>query len=165
MIIVIVKMLQNAILRALCLEQRRAGYQIISGGGAMENVVKVGERRSACRDAIYETLKSTKSHPCAEWVYERVNERLPVGIATVYRNLKQLESAGLIVAIETNQGSVHYDADVSTHGHFICEECGKIIDVDLPPAQIELAQKEGFEVKRSKVVLYGKCPNCAGNSK
>lgn len=130
----------------------------------MNEVAKVGERHSVCRDAIYETLKSTKSHPCADWVYEKVNECMPVGIATVYRNLKQLESAGLIVAIENSQGSVHYDADVTTHGHFICEECGKIIDVDLPPAQTELAEQKGFEVKRSKVVLYGRCPQCAKNS-
>ena len=131
----------------------------------MDNGVKVGERYSACRDAIYQTLNSTKSHPCAEWVYERVNERLPVGIATVYRNLKQLESAGLIVAIENSQGSVHYDADTTTHGHFICQDCGKIIDVDLPPAQVELAEQMGFEVMRSKVVLYGRCPQCAKISK
>ena len=118
------------------------------------------------RELIYNALMNTQSHPTAETIYKQLRVDVPkLSLATVYRNLKQLESAGLIVAIETNQGSVHYDADVSTHGHFICEECGKIIDVDLPPAQIELAQKEGFEVKRSKVVLYGKCPNCAGNSK
>ena len=127
----------------------------------MQQSVKVGERHSACRDAIYETLKATKSHPCAEWVHQKVNEKLPVGIATVYRNLKQLEDAGLIVAIENSQGSVHYDADVSTHGHFVCLECGSIIDVDLPSAEISSAEKLGFEVLRSKVVLYGKCPRCA----
>lgn len=124
------------------------------------NGVKVGERHSACRDAIYQTLCSTKTHPCAEWVYEEVQKRLPVGIATVYRNLKQLESAGLIVAIETTQGSVHYDADTSEHGHFICEDCGKIIDIDILPASVALAQECGYEVKRSKIVLYGKCPTC-----
>ena len=129
----------------------------------MTETLKVGERHSVLRDAIYDALKSTKSHPCAEWVYETVRQQLPVGIATVYRNLKQLEQAGLIVAIENTHGSVHYDADVSTHGHFVCENCGKIIDVDIPTTPTNVVSERGFEIRRRKTILYGRCPDCNKN--
>lgn len=119
------------------------------------------ERHSKSRDVIYETLASTKSHPDAEWVYEQARLKSPgLGIATVYRNLKRLSEEGKIVIIETNNGSVHYDACVLPHAHFICEKCGKIIDIDFPEVPFNEAEKAGFKVKRGKVILYGDCPCC-----
>jgi Fe2+ or Zn2+ uptake regulation protein len=119
------------------------------------------ERHSKSRDAIYETLAGTKSHPDAEWVYEHARETNPsLGIATVYRNLKRLSQSGKIVAIETSNGSVHYDACVTPHAHFICEKCGRILDIDFPDVPFKEAEKAGYEVYRGKVVLFGVCPDC-----
>lgn len=119
------------------------------------------QRRSVSRDAIYDTLASTKSHPDAEWIYENARKIVPsLGIATVYRNLKIMNDEGKIVAIETNNGSVHYDACVTEHAHFICECCNRILDIDFPEVPFQSAEKAGYKVKRGKVVLYGLCPNC-----
>ncbi|MBO5214624.1 MAG: transcriptional repressor [Clostridia bacterium] len=119
------------------------------------------ERHSKSRDVIYETLAGTKTHPDAEWVYETAKRTCPsLGIATVYRNLKRLSEKGQIVAIETSNGSVHYDACVKEHAHFICEKCGKILDIDFPEVPFTEAENAGYEVHRGKVVLYGLCPHC-----
>ena len=118
-------------------------------------------RRSVGRDAIYQTLASTKSHPDAEWIHDKARNVVPsLGIATVYRNLKSMSEEGKIVAIETNNGSVHYDACVREHAHFICEKCNSILDIEFPEVPFSEAEKAGFKVKRGKVVLYGLCPNC-----
>ncbi len=118
-------------------------------------------RHSVSRDAVYQTLASTKSHPDAEWIYEQARKIVPsLGIATVYRNLKSMSDDGKIVAIETNKGSVHYDACVTEHAHFICEKCDRILDIDFPEVPFLEAEKAGYKVKRGKVVLYGLCPNC-----
>ncbi len=121
-----------------------------------------GKRRSAKRDVIYETLRSTTAHPDVDAIYAEVSKTLPgIGIATVYRVLRELVADGLAVTLETTDSSVHYDADVSAHAHFICEGCGKISDLFYPPSLTKRAEDEGFEVKSEKTVLYGLCPSCA----
>ena len=123
--------------------------------------VEKKSRRSISREVIYQTLASTKSHPDADWIYEQARKKhSSLGIATVYRNLKLMSDEGKIVAIETNNGSVHYDACTLDHAHFICERCNKILDIDFPEVPFSEAEKAGYKVKRGKVVLYGLCPNC-----
>ena len=47
------------------------------------------KRNSKKRDAILEKLKSTTSHPTAEWIYLELKKDYPkLSLATVYRNLK-----------------------------------------------------------------------------
>ena len=118
-------------------------------------------RYSRNREVIYEALKNTKEHPDADAVYAAVKKILPdIGVATVYRNLKQLVDAGLVNMLETNRDCVHYDADTSPHAHFICEKCGKITDICVGGGPIEHLKEMGYEVKREKTVLYGVCPDC-----
>jgi len=46
--------------------------------------------------AIWEYLKSAKTHPPAEEIYNQVRKALPrITLATVYRNLKEMYSKGL----------------------------------------------------------------------
>ena len=128
----------------------------------MNNSGRIAKRRSARREVIYETLRATTAHPDADTVYASVREKMPeIGVATVYRVLRELVTEGKAVTLETTDDRIHYDADVSPHAHFICEECGRIIDIFEPPALTEKAEKMGFEVKSEKTVLYGVCPDCA----
>ena len=126
--------------------------------------METAQRKSKNREVIYEVLASTKSHPDAEWVYANAKEKLPdMGIATVYRNLKALVESGKIMEIESIDGIVHYDANMMPHSHFICEGCGAISDVDIPFVSYNIIEKDGYAVKRGKIVLYGVCPKCAKN--
>lgn len=123
---------------------------------------KTKERNSVRREIIYDIVASTKSHPTAEWVYERA--RLisdGIGIATVYRNLRSMAECGRLDTVETTDGITHYDADLSTHAHFVCKECGKILDFDFCADECEHSLvADGYEVERRKLVLYGVCPDC-----
>ncbi len=138
----------------------------MSKTGEQLNTRRVGNelRYSAQRELIYEMLLSTKSHPTAEAVYEAVKERLPdIGIATVYRNLKQLVESGKVTALETTNGRMHYDADTTRHAHFICEACGEISDVNVIGNFDKALAAQGYTVTREKLVLYGICPKCNMN--
>lgn len=118
-------------------------------------------RYSRQREVIYEALKSTTAHPDCETVYEMVREKLPgIGVATVYRNLKRLVSDGLAVTLETTKDSLHYDADVSDHAHFVCSKCGRIIDIFSRFDIEEAVEQTGFKVDKKKIVFYGVCPDC-----
>lgn len=118
-------------------------------------------RYSAQRRLIYETLQRTKIHPDVDWIYGAVRAEMPeIGIATVYRNLRQLVAAGLVNTLETTENSVHYDADTSEHMHFVCERCGAIKDIFIDSGVTARVEKDGYKVNREKMMLYGICPEC-----
>lgn len=123
-------------------------------------------RMTRQRQRILEVLRSTTSHPTADWVYEQVRREIPdISLGTVYRNLKVLKESGEIM--ELNYGSTfsRYDGNPVNHYHFQCEECGRIYDLDLP-VQEELnraaGQRSGFQITHHRLEFYGTCRACLG---
>lgn len=118
-------------------------------------------RYSSRREAILEVMRSTVSHPTAEWVYGKVRESIPnISLGTVYRNLGALVGDGRLITVETDDGVLHFDADVSPHAHFVCTECGRISDLyGCDDLEDELTRK-GYAVDCVKTVVYGRCTHC-----
>ena len=119
-------------------------------------------RRSKQRDLITAVLKSTCSHPTAEWIYEQAREKDPtISLGTVYRNLKLLCDIGEAMALETADKKIHYDGCTKNHRHFICNSCGAVYD--LQPTNVEQPKElleKGFTISRESCVYYGKCSEC-----
>ena len=109
-------------------------------------------------------MRGTSSHPSAEWIYEQVRKEIPgVGLATVYRNLRLMKDAGEICELHTADSATHFDGDTSVHYHFLCDRCGRIMDLDEPvDANVEsrVEQKTGLKVTRHHLALYGLCMEC-----
>ena len=119
-------------------------------------------RRSKQRDLICSVLKSTCSHPTAEWIYEQAREKDPtISLGTVYRNLATLNAHGDIISIAVGDGNEHYDGDISPHIHLRCRCCGGIEDLVLAsdPASV-LAKESGFDSETSVYIVYGRCKQC-----
>ena len=130
----------------------------------MANVNEQSNKRrgSVQREVIYETLKGTTAHPDVETILAMVKDKLPgVGVATVYRNLRALVDEGKVVTLETSLGSIHYDADVSDHAHFVCRCCGRISDLFIGSPLTKTVENLGYKVEQEKSILYGLCPDCA----
>ncbi len=125
-----------------------------------ENLMQI--RRSKQRDLISDILKSTRSHPTAEWIYEQARKRdNTISLGTVYRNLRLLCDLGQAIALETADYKVHYDGCVANHRHFVCQNCGKIDDLE--PSPVETPQElfeRGYTVFRESCVYYGICNDC-----
>ena len=120
-------------------------------------------KHSRQRDAIMEILKTTTSHPSAEWVYNEVKKDFPnISLATVYRNLNLLLSYGNIIRLDVGTGTEHYDAQTENHYHFVCGECGSIIDLDIPRlTEIDkTVEDNGFSVDNHSLLFYGICQKC-----
>jgi Fur family peroxide stress response transcriptional regulator len=118
-------------------------------------------RYSRQRELIRRLLCGTETHPTAEWIYLRAKEEMPsISMGTVYRNLKLLSDNGEVQIIETSDGSAHYDGDVSSHSHFVCLSCGRVMDVCIPSADCSALESEGFKIAGQKNVIYGICPKC-----
>lgn len=121
-------------------------------------------RHSKQRDAIYDELAARKDHPTAEDLYFSLKPSLPsLSLATVYRNLVQLEADEKIMRIGSG-GTARYDADLSDHQHLVCTECGSVTDIMMECG--DLCEKAdsyfGGKVESCSVIFKGKCAACAG---
>ena len=121
------------------------------------------ERMTAQKSFIFNYLKSVKTHPSAEVVYKEVKKKLPnISQGTVYRVLNNFKKKGHIHAIDTKD-TVHFDADVSDHAHFICEKCGEVYDVIDECSKCGILKNKKTKVgsiNSFKVNFYGICKNC-----
>ena len=109
-------------------------------------------------------LKNTKSHPTADWIYQKARQEIPhISLGTVYRNLRNLSQEGKIKRLTLNSSSDRYDADISFHYNFACQKCGKIYDVK-PQGEKrllkEVEKNTGFKVEGIKIDLFGLCRGC-----
>ena len=118
-------------------------------------------RYSHQREMVLNIVKGRCDHPTADMIYESCREIEPtISLGTVYRNLKLLSSDGTIDTLETVDKKIHYDGNTNTHIHFICKECGKIIDLFVKPSVPKELEDLGVSVSSEKCVYYGECAEC-----
>ena len=118
------------------------------------------------REAILAKIRSTKTHPTADWVFQELRGEHPdLSLATVYRNIALFKEEGDIVSVGTVNGQERFDGNVNPHGHFVCRQCQAVIDIDTPTDQPEitayLENTQRFQVDRVDLTAYGLCETCA----
>jgi Fur family transcriptional regulator, peroxide stress response regulator len=134
--------------------------------GAETSLRARGLRLTGPRRVVLDVVRSTESHPTAEWVHRMVRRRLSrVSLGTVYRNLRLLVAEGLVK--ELAGPHARFDGNVSDHHHFTCLGCGRITDVDGPTTEPQsralcgrVAAEGGFSVTHHRIEFYGRCPAC-----
>lgn len=123
-----------------------------------------GIKYSKQREAILTYLRSTKDHPTAETVYTKLRVTNPkLSLGTVYRNLNLLAESGEILRLNCGDGTDHFDATVEPHYHFICKECGRVLDLDMPSIEFindQAAENFAGEIQGHQVYFYGLCKKC-----
>lgn len=121
-------------------------------------------KKSKQRDRILELLKTTGSHPSADWLYEKLKADFPrLSMGTVYRNLSILEKQGLVKKIDFGSTYDRFEANITPHYHFICEICGAIKDLELPVEyQLEKKVEEETQmtVHNHRIEFFGICNAC-----
>lgn len=124
-----------------------------------EKQVKIRERITSQKKIILDYLKKTRNHPSAKTVYSAVREKLPrISMGTVYRILNDLKKRGEIQEIP--QEVARYDGDVSSHIHFICENCDNIFDIYDKCEFLKRKKIKVGKIKKYQVYFYGNCKNC-----
>ncbi len=119
------------------------------------------------RKAILEVLDRTRgTHMTAEDIYNEVRKLHPkIGIATVYRTLELFTRLQIVHKNMFDEGKFRYEFcedDGHYHHHFLCNDCGAIIEVEedyLNHLEVEL-ERQGYRVTDHNVQLFGYCPDC-----
>jgi len=121
-------------------------------------------RKTKQRELILEYLKSVKTHPTAEIVFQQIKNNCPnITLATVYRNLNLLADEGEILKLEINK-EYRYDADNSSHQHGICKKCGHIFDFfqyEISRYALKKLKHDNFKPKTVVIIFSGECEDCS----
>ena len=117
-------------------------------------------------EQVFKALQGDHTHPFAHEIYRRVHKRLPrISLATVYRNLHSLVEEGKIrTLLLLNEQGARFDPETSPHDHFVCERCGRVVDLFLRRArQLDLSPlaKQGYVVTTHNLTVRGICRVCA----
>jgi len=114
------------------------------------------------RDAILECVRSTASHPTAEWVFAQLKPQIPdLSLGTVYRNLSILKKEGIIGTMGVVDGMERFERNTAPHVHFICQSCSAVIDVENVETPMHLgAQVPCGDVQDCILTFTGICNNC-----
>lgn len=117
------------------------------------------------REAIKSFLMTRKDHPTADVVYHSLRADFPnISLGTVYRNLTLLADLGEIARLRLGDGVDHFDADTSRHYHFICSECGSVLDLhtEFPDSFDSLhgTSVDGNRIDGHAVYFQGICHCC-----
>lgn len=121
-------------------------------------------KKSKQRDMIKSFLMGRKDHPTADVIYMNVRQQNPnISLGTVYRNLTLLADIGEIQRLRLGDGVDHFDADISPHYHFVCSDCGSVIDLEMDSIEsINEIAGRNFDGKITGHVtyFYGICAKC-----
>lgn len=91
----------------------------------------------------------------------------PVGRASIYRILDELERLRLVQKVQVGQAMSRFEpirADHDHHHHLVCDSCGAVIpftDTDLERAIQKLSRRVPMRVDEHEIVLHGACDDCS----
>lgn len=115
-------------------------------------------QRAAIRHAIDEARRPLLPQEILDLARRAVAE---MGIATVYRNLKLLQEAGEIRAVELPGEAPRFEsAHHGHHHHFQCRVCQRVFDVHGCHEDFARWAPQGFAVEAHELTLYGRCAEC-----
>jgi Fur family peroxide stress response transcriptional regulator len=136
-----------------------------SDAAAIEALRNKGYKATPQRIAICRIALHSREHPTAQSIYNDVKKVHPtVSLATVYKTLQVLRDLGLIQELNLPQVQARFDPCLKPHVNLICQQCGKIEDLDDPTAReisgrVSTATK--FKPNGQRIDVYGICQKCS----
>ncbi len=117
------------------------------------------------RRAVLRAVRESDRHLNANEVFDDARQHLAgISFATVYNSLNYLKKEGLIGEIRFGTDAKLYDRKLEHHDHAICNECGKLVDLELPMPEGLLeaaAERSNFKAETIELTLRGLCPDCS----
>ena len=123
----------------------------------------MSNRRTSQRSAIVRVVRDAPGPLRPLEILDLASRIVPtLGIATVYRQLRRLQDAGEMRAVDLGVNDVRYEpTDRGHHHHFLCRECEEAFDIHGCPGGMAELAPPGFEIEKHEITLYGRCDECS----
>lgn len=130
---------------------------------AYKRLSACGLRPSMQRLAIMDYLLTHSTHPTIDDIYKDLGKRIPsLSKTTLYNTLRMLAKGNAAQMLSIDDHRVCYDGDTRPHVHFMCDRCGKVIDIfDIPaPDKDSIGNIGGHLVTDAQLYYKGICAEC-----
>ena len=113
------------------------------------------------RIRVLEYLQNSKNHPTVDYIYNDLVKEIPtLSKTTVYNILKLFTKKNIARTVIIGDNETRYDGDTSIHGHFKCDKCGNIYDVNVNLDELKLSGLDKFKINEYHIYLNGICKKC-----
>ncbi len=113
------------------------------------------------RMKIFEYLITHRNHPTVEMIYKSLVKEIPtLSKTTVYNTLNLFVEKKIAIVIVIEENETRYDADMEIHGHFKCEECSAVYDIDVEAEKIQIKSLDNFQINEHHLYFKGICDKC-----
>ncbi|QTV80535.1 Fur family transcriptional regulator [Microbacterium sp. NIBRBAC000506063] len=127
----------------------------------------MAQRNTWQRERVREALADARGFVSAQTLHATLREaQTGIGLATVYRALASLATAGDADTLQSPEGEALYRACTTQghHHHLICRNCG--LTVEIEASEVEqwarrTAGLHGFQDAQHVVDIFGLCTPCA----
>jgi Fur family ferric uptake transcriptional regulator len=119
-------------------------------------------RKTPQRHAIRQAIEAADRPLSPQEVHTAATRSIArLGIATVYRCLKELVESRWAVPVELPGEPARYErAGKAHHHHFRCRRCERVYEVEGCAYAAPAALPPGFRIEAHEVILYGTCARC-----
>ncbi len=120
------------------------------------------KRETQQKNAIRRALLSAGRPLSVSEVFESAQvEAAGLGMATVYRNLKALQSEGLIIQVDLpGQPSRWEPVPEAHHHHFLCRTCDRLFEIEGCLKGLKHLLPQGYTLEEHDILLRGQCDSC-----
>ncbi|HHZ02273.1 MAG TPA: transcriptional repressor [Tissierellia bacterium] len=110
---------------------------------------------------VLEYLVNNRTHPTVDQIYKALKKEVPsLSKTTIYNTLNYLSELKLIKVVAIEDNEARFDGDTGDHGHFKCNSCGKIYDLDMDMDKCIPENLNGFRIDEKIVHFKGICKRC-----
>ncbi|MBC8186551.1 transcriptional repressor [candidate division KSB1 bacterium] len=116
------------------------------------------------RIKILEYLKKYNTHPTVDMIFTALYNKVPtLSKTTVYNTLDVFNKNGLLDVITITGSEQRYDHNVQPHHHFLCKECGAIIDIEVKCPYFNKWTSGEHKIEEVHGYFKGICKDCIKN--
>ncbi|MGP6146339.1 Fur family transcriptional regulator [Jeotgalibaca sp. A122] len=136
---------------------------------SLEKLKENGLKHTQKRIDLIRLFVDEDRYLSAKNVQKKMDTRYPnISFDTIYRNLYTFVDIGILETTELNNEKLFRMSclhDGHHHHHFICEDCGRSIQLEMCPMDFFEQQLINCQLKSHRFEIFGICDHCVEKNK